>query len=114
MARTRTKTLISMIRPNRSGNRGPRMTRTANKPRNRDHGRLLQQCETSQSRRRSGDRLVWSTRTPGSPSIPETRADDMKSGHNTRRVARAAGQIAELHSVTIVTRVNHGGPGYLK
>jgi len=110
----RTKTLISMMRPNRNGSRGPRMTRTANNPKNRDHGRLLQQCEKSQSRRRSGNGLVWSTRTPGGPSIPETRPEDINSGYNTCRVTRASGQIAELHSVIFVTHVNHGGPCCLK
>ena len=87
MARTRTKTLISMMRPNRNGNRGPRTMREANNPKNSGHGRLLQQREKSQGRKRYGDGLVWSTRTPGGSSIPETRPEDMKSSHDTRRVA---------------------------
>jgi len=37
--------LITTIRPSRKGNVGARMARMAKNPRNRDHGRLLQQCE---------------------------------------------------------------------
>jgi len=114
VARTRTKILISMMRPNRSGSRGPRMTRTANNPKNRDHGRLLQQCEKSQSRRRSEDGLVWSTRTPGGPSIPASIPEDVESRHKACRISRASGQIPEFHSASFVAHVNHGGPGCLK
>ena len=32
---------ITIMRPNRKGNREPRMVRTTKKPKNRDHGRLL-------------------------------------------------------------------------
>jgi len=34
-----------MMRPNMKGNIGPRMARMAKSPKNRDHGRLLRQCE---------------------------------------------------------------------
>ena len=53
-------------------------------------------------------------RTPGSLLIPETRAEDMEGGHEACRVTRASGEIAEFHSTTLVTHVNHSGPGYLK
>jgi len=58
VARTPTNVLISMIRPNRKGNRGPRTARTTKNPKNKDHGRLLQQRQKAQDRRRSGDKLV--------------------------------------------------------
>ena len=45
MAHTRTKVSILMMRPNMKGNRGARMARMMKKPKNRDHGRLLQQHE---------------------------------------------------------------------
>jgi len=44
-ARTITKVLISMMRPNRKGNKGPSMARMTKNTKNRDHGCLLWQCE---------------------------------------------------------------------
>ena len=58
MAHTRTEALVNMMRSNRKGNRGPRMARTTENPKNRDHGRLLQQSEKVQNRRQSGDELI--------------------------------------------------------
>jgi len=58
MARTLINVLITMMRPNMKGNRGARTARTAKNPMNRNHGRLLHQCEKSQSGRRSGNGLV--------------------------------------------------------
>jgi len=43
MVRTRTKVLITIMRPKMKGNRGARMARMAKNTKNRDHGRLLQQ-----------------------------------------------------------------------
>ena len=51
MARTAVNVLISTIRPNKKGNRGPRTARTTKKAKNKDHGHLLQQCEKAQSER---------------------------------------------------------------
>ena len=50
MTRTRTKVLIPMMRPNRKGSSGARRARMTKKLKNRDHGRLLRQCEEVQSR----------------------------------------------------------------
>jgi len=58
VARTLTKVLISMMRPNRKGNVGHRMAITTKYPKNRDHGRLLQQCEKVDNKRQLGDGLV--------------------------------------------------------
>ena len=58
MARTRMKTLMSTMRPNRKPNEGARMARTVKNAKNRDHGFLLQECEKMRSGRRSGDELV--------------------------------------------------------
>ena len=55
MARTAVNVLISMIRPNTKGNRGPRTARTTKNAKNKDHGRLLQQCEKAQSERKT----IW-------------------------------------------------------
>jgi len=52
------KVSIPMMRPNKKGNRGAKVARMMNNPKNRNHSRLLQQCEKAQSRRRSGDELV--------------------------------------------------------
>ena len=45
MTRTRTEVSITIIRPNRKGNMGPRMAIMINNPKNKDHGRLLQEYE---------------------------------------------------------------------
>jgi len=45
MTRTRTEVSITMIRPNRKGSMGPKMARTINNAKNKDHGRLLQEYE---------------------------------------------------------------------
>jgi len=45
MERTRTKVLIPIMRPNRKGNRGPRMVRRTKNTKNRDHRFLLEQRE---------------------------------------------------------------------
>ena len=45
MARTLMKVSILVMRPNRKGNKGARMVRMAKNPKNRDHGRPLQQYE---------------------------------------------------------------------
>ena len=113
-ARTRTKISISMMRPNRKGNRGPRMARTTKNPRNRDHGRVLWQCEKAQSGRRYGDGLVWFTRRLGNLSIPEARPEHVEGGHKARRVTRTSSQIVELHSAAFAAHVNHRGPGCLE
>ena len=52
MERTPTNVLISMIRPNKKGNRGLRTARTTKDAKNRDHGRLLRQYEKAQSERK--------------------------------------------------------------
>jgi len=44
-ARTLTKVSIVTMRPNRNGNWGARMARMTKNAKNRDHGRLLLQCE---------------------------------------------------------------------
>ena len=114
-ARTRTKISISMMRPNRKGNRGPRMARATKNPRNRDHGRVLWQLrKKAQSGRRYGDELVWFTRRLGNLSIPEAILERVEGGHKARRVTRTSSQIAELHSTTFVAHVNHRGPGCLE
>jgi len=58
VARTLMKVSIAMMRPNRKGSKGPRMARTTKNTRNRDHGRLLQQCEKTECRRQPGDGLI--------------------------------------------------------
>jgi len=58
VARTRTKVLITMMRPNRKFNAGARMARMMKKAKNSDHGRLLRQREKALSDRRSRDGLV--------------------------------------------------------
>ena len=90
------------------------MARTVKNPKQMGHRRLLLQREKAQSRRRSGDGLVWFTRTPGSFSIPKTRQEDVEGGHEACRTRRTPGQIAKFHSFTFVTHVGHGGPGCSK
>jgi len=58
MVRTQAKVLITMMRPNRNGNRKHRVVLMTKNPKNRDHGRLLQNCEKAQGGRQSGDGLV--------------------------------------------------------
>jgi len=38
----------------------------------------------------------------------------MEGGHEARRIIRTSGQVAEFHSVTSVTHVNHSSPSCLK
>ena len=94
MTRTPINVLISMIRPNKKGSKGARTAKMTKSAKNRDHGRLLQQCEKARSGRRSGDELVGLPRAPGILSIPETSPENVEGGHKTRGVTRASGQVA--------------------
>jgi len=58
VARTLTKVLITMMRPNIKFKAGARVARMMKNAKNSDHGRWLQQREKALSDRRSRDGLV--------------------------------------------------------
>ena len=93
MARTRMKTLISMIRPNRKSIEEARMTRRMKNAKNRDHGFLLQQCKQAQSGRRSGtdsyDLRETLEVSPVSPAVSPVFPEVSRLRKRDQRVQRA-------------------------